>query len=439
MTDRHKIAALIEHGVLAVNDGYRAKNRELASTGIPFARAGNVNNGFHFEDADYFPEPDLHKVGVKISQLNDVVFTSKGTVGRFAMVRENTPRFVYSPQLCFWRVLDPNRLDSRFLYYWMHGYDCREQFDRVKGQTDMADYVSLRDQRNMSITLPPIDHQRLIGRVLISLDERIELNRETNRTLEATAQAIFKSWFVDFDPVVAKSEGRRPFGMNAKTAAFFSNLFEETVVGTLPCGWTVTTLPQLGEVNRGRSRHRPRHAPHLYGGPYPFIQTGDIKASGGRITSYNQSYSEAGLAQSRLWPAGTMCITIAATIAETGVLTFPACFPDSVVGFIPDTTKCDVYVVEYTFRQLKRQIQHEASGSVQDNINMATIDQTRFPFPPKPLQDAFLKVFRPINDRIVANCHEIQELARLRDWLLPRLLSGELRGKTAEKMLAEVT
>src|SRR5438132_1361726 len=136
---------------------------------------------------------------------------------------------------------------------------------------------------------------------------------------------------------------------------------------SLPEGWRLAKLGDLGEVNRGRSRHRPRYAEHLYGGPYPFIQTGDIKNSGGRLTTYQQTYSEGGLAQSRMWPKGTMCITIAANIAETAILGFPACFPDSVVGFIADASKCDLHFIEYTFRHLKQQIQHEASGSVQDN------------------------------------------------------------------------
>ena len=110
--------------------------------------------------------------------------------------------------------------------------------------------------------------------------------------------------------------------------------------------WREVTLCDLGEVDRGRSRHRPRNAPELYGGPYPFVQTGDIKASRGRITVHTQSYSEAGLAQSRLWPAGTMVITIAANIAETAILTYPACFPDSVVGFVADESKWVVYQFE---------------------------------------------------------------------------------------------
>ena len=167
--------------------------------------------------------------------------------------------------------------------------------------------------------------------------------------------------------------------------------------------WPLARLGDLGEVNRGRSRHRPRYAEHLYGGPYPFIQTGDIKASGGRITSHTQTYSEAGLAQSRLWPTGTMAITIAANIAETAILTYPACFPDSVVGFIPDASKCDIRFVEYTFRHIRSRIQHEASGSVQDNINLATLDRLRFPLPDVATQRRIADILGSLDDKIELN------------------------------------
>ncbi len=139
------------------------------------------------------------------------------------------------------------------------------------------------------------------------------------------------------------------------------------------------------------------------GGRYPFIQTGDIKNSGGRITKYQQTYNEAGLAQSRMWPIGTMCITIAANIAETGILTFPACFPDSVVGFIPDQSKCDVRFVEYTFRYLRQRIQHEASGSVQDNINLETLNRLRFALPPLSEQRAIAHILGTLDDKIELN------------------------------------
>jgi type I restriction enzyme S subunit len=133
------------------------------------------------------------------------------------------------------------------------------------------------------------------------------------------------------------------------------------------------------------------------------VQTGDIKASGGRITTYTQTYSEAGLAQSRLWPAGTMCITIAATIAETGILQFPACFPDSVIGFIPDPEKCDPRFVELMFRYLRRGIQFRALGSVQDNINLETIEKLKFPIPALDEQRAIARVLGTLDDKIESN------------------------------------
>ena len=124
--------------------------------------------------------------------------------------------------------------------------------------------------------------------------------------------------------------------------------------------WTQQKISSLGDFDRGKSKHRPRDAARLYGGPYPFIQTGDITNSNGRITNFRQTYSEAGLAQSRLWPEGTLAITIAANIAETALLTFPACFPDSVVGFTAHPKKADVRFVEFLFQAMRKQVKSHA-------------------------------------------------------------------------------
>ncbi|MBX3697647.1 MAG: restriction endonuclease subunit S [Dokdonella sp.] len=184
------ISDLIREKALLIGDGYRAKNTELGSTGLPFARAGNINGDFQFDVCDRFPADQLKKVGVKVSQPGDVVFTSKGTVGRFAFVTSEVERFVYSPQLCFWRSVDRDMIDPRFLYYWIQGEEAAEQIDALKCQTDMADYVSLTDQRLMTITLPEISEQRQIGRILGAIDGKIELNRRTNRTLSSLRDVL---------------------------------------------------------------------------------------------------------------------------------------------------------------------------------------------------------------------------------------------------------
>ncbi|WP_318472376.1 restriction endonuclease subunit S [Photobacterium leiognathi] len=181
----------------------------------------------------------------------------------------------------------------------------------------------------------------------------------------------------------------------------------------IPEGWSQVKLSDLGEVNRGRSRHRPRDAAHLYGGPYPFVQTGDVKASKGRVTQHSQTYSEEGLAQSRLWPKGTMCITIAANIAETGILTYPACFPDSVIGFVADESKCNVYFIEYVFRLLRKRIQAQATGSVQDNINLQTLERLLFPIPALEEQNRIAAVLGELDDKIHLNYEINQTLEQM--------------------------
>ncbi|PWR18402.1 restriction endonuclease subunit S [Zavarzinia aquatilis] len=207
--------------------------------------------------------------------------------------------------------------------------------------------------------------------------------------------------------------------------------------------WRTAKLGELGEVNRGRSRHRPRDAAHLYGGAYPFIQTGDIKAANGRITRHSQNYSEAGLRQSRLWPAGTMVITIAANIAETAILSYPACFPDSVVGFIANNNKADARFIEYQFRQLRRLIQHEnvGTGSVQDNINLQTLERLELKVPPICEQIAIASTLGALDDKIELNRRmneTLEAMARaiFKDWFVdfgPTRAKMAMRGEDPQK------
>src|SRR6266496_960828 len=135
--------------------------------------------------------------------------------------------------------------------------------------------------------------------------------------------------------------------------------------------WQPRRLDELGFVGRGKSRHRPRNDPRLYGGEYPFIQTADIVAADPYITSYSQTYTDFGLAQSKLWPANTLCITIAgANTAETAILKFEACFPDSIIGFIPDENKADLHFVKHSLDLMKNQFRAITRGATQDNLSL---------------------------------------------------------------------
>jgi type I restriction enzyme S subunit len=151
----------------------------------------------------------------------------------------------------------------------------------------------------------------------------------------------------------------------------------------LPTGWCWAKLPMCGEVARGKSKHRPRNDPRLYGEKYPFIQTGEVARANGRITKSKKFYSDFGLAQSRLFPAGTVCITIAANIADTAVLAIDSCFPDSVVGVIVEKELLTPSYLEAYIRTIRDDLAAFAPATAQKNINLAILNEVVVPIPPK--------------------------------------------------------
>jgi type I restriction enzyme S subunit len=245
-------------------------------------------------------------------------------------------------------VARPSRnrlLDDWLIYYFVH--------------SDLSPYVSgltvpklnQGNLREIPIPLPPVPEQQ---RILAILDEA-------------------------FDGIATAKANAEKNLLNAR-ALFESHL--QSVFSQRGDGWKDKTLEQISTIfGRGKSRHRPRNDPSLYGGKYPFIQTGDVRNAGHFITEFSQTYSEAGLAQSKLWPKGTICITIAANIAETGILAFDACFPDSVIGVVPNPAEAEIGFVEYLLQSFKVRIQAMGQGSAQANINMGTFENERFPFP----------------------------------------------------------
>ena len=198
------------------------------------------------------------------------------------------------------------------------------------------------------------------------------------------------------------------------------------------------TLDQLGLVSRGRSRHRPRDAAFLYSGPHPFVQTGDIKRAGLYLRDYEQTYSEAGLTQSKLWPVGTLCITIAANIAETSILGIEACFPDSVIGFIADQEKTDTRFVKYLFDVvLKMRFQSFTQGAAQDNLSQAKLLSIKFPVPEPVIQKKIADILSAYDDLIDNNRRRIallEEAARLlyREWFVHFRFPGHEHVKIVE-------
>ncbi|MGE3578214.1 MAG: restriction endonuclease subunit S [Vicinamibacterales bacterium] len=427
----YDVSALLADGKLVIGDGYRAKNSELSRSGLPFARAGNINSGFQFGDADCFPIRDIVKVGNKVSQPGDVVFTSKGTVGRFALVSDTTPRFVYSPQLCFWRSCDQGLIDSRFLYYWMYGSEFFVQFKGVAGQTDMAEYVSLTDQRRMSITLPPEPEQRAIAHILGTLDGKIELNRRMSETLEAMARALFKSWFVDFDPVRAKAEGRDP-GLPTALADLFPDSFEDSELGEIPKGWRVGTIGSIADViDCLHSRKPERRESGL-----PLLQLSNIRDDG--LVDMRDVYLIDG-ANYQKWVSrmeaspGDCLITNVGRVGAVAQMPTgqKAALGRNMTGIrCKPTSPFPTFLIECLLSgAMKDEMAlNTDTGTILDALNVRSIPRLRFSRPSAPnVLESFERLVRPLRAQMESNLVASQTLAALRDTLLPKLISGELR------------
>ena len=178
--------------------------------------------------------------------------------------------------------------------------------------------------------------------------------------------------------------------------------------------WKTKKLSELGMFARGKSKHRPRNDERLFeGGGYPLVQTGEIKDANLYITHHEQEYGDFGLKQSKLWNTGTLCITIAANIAETAILAYPMCFPDSIVGFSAYPEKSSEKFMYYIFEYIKKSIQNAATGSIQDNINIDYLTSLDFKVPSKKYQDEMVMLLSAIDEKILLNSEINDNLAAM--------------------------
>jgi len=201
--------------------------------------------------------------------------------------------------------------------------------------------------------------------------------------------------------------------------------------------WNVSSLARLGDLARGKSKHRPRNDPKLFGGAYPFIQTSDIKHANYYVNSYSETYNEAGLAQSKLWPKGTLCVTIAANIAESALLRFPACFPDSVVGFIENPEKSDVRFIKFALDYYKKRYQQRSQGAAQDNLSLEKIESLKLRVPRVQIQRKIANVISAYDELIGNNEKRIKILEEIAqrlytEWFVKFKFPGHEKIKTVD-------
>lgn len=247
--------------------------------------------------------------------------------------------------------------------------------------------------KETQIPLPPLAEQKRISAILDAADALRAKRRESLAQLDTLLQTTFLDMFGD--PVT-----------NSK-------------------GWEIVLLEKLGTLDRGVSKHRPRNEPALLGGSHPLIQTGDVSNSGGYIRAYTSTYSDLGLKQSKKWPAGTLCITIAANIANTGVLTFEACFPDSVVGFL-SPEKGRVEYLQGLFWFFKEILDRKAPQVAQKNINLKILRSLPVPLPPSDLQSRFATIVESVEQQKIRLRDHLAELDTLFASLQQRAFNGKL-------------
>lgn len=439
-----RVRDLLSSGVLWVEDGNHGENRpladEFANEGTPFVRPDDLSHGVvDFANCDRINAKALQRVRKGKGRAGDIAFTHRATVGRIARLGATAPEFVANPGVTLWRVLDQSRIDPNYLYYFMQTPFFMNQVWAEAGNTDTFPYISLTQQRGLAIRYPKLVLQRAIGSVLSALDNRIALLRETNATLEAIAQALFKSWFVDFDPVRAKSQGLTPAGMDEATAALFPDGFEESVLGPVPAGWRTGSILEVANLLSGGTPKTDR--PEYWGGDIPWASAKDVSQSSGSVlVSTERSITAAGLERSptRLIPRlATVVVARGATTGRMVMFGREMAMNQTCYGL---TSKRSAPVALYC--QLRRGIDvlvNSAHGSVFDTITTSTFAKSIVVHAPEELLARFESIARPLFERIEESTSRAQTLSALRDALLPRLISGQLRLPEIEAIGSEVS
>jgi len=328
-------------------------------------------------------------------------------------------------------------LDYRFLKYVFLAE--RRAFLRfASGTTHQTIYFP--EAKAFHVCLPPIPEQRAIAHILGTLDDKIELNRRMNETLEALARAIFKSWFVDFDPVRAKMAGRKPVGMDAETAALFPDRMQDSEIGEIPAGWAVSTVGNEVRVVGG-STPSTSVPEYWQGGTIHWATPKDMANLRAPILlSSERRITDRGVTQigSGVLPAGTVLLSSRAPIGYLATTEIPVAINQGFIAMICDRRLPNHYVRLWTAENLEV-ILARANGSTFLEISKSNFRPIPILVPPSLITAAFEAIAHPLHRRVVCAERQSATLATLRDTLLPKLLSGELRIPDAEKLVEAAT
>jgi type I restriction enzyme S subunit len=405
--------------------------------GVVVLRSSNIRNGRldlsnpSFTDENHYDERSKR---ARI-QAGDLVITREAPMGEVCLIPDNL-RCCLGQRMVMLRP-DSSKCHGKYLLYALQSKRVQNQIKSHEGTGSTVSNLRIPVLKELAIPSPSIEKQKAIAHILGTLDDKIELNRKTNETLEAMAKALFKSWFVDFDPVRAKAEGR-PTGLPAEISDLFPDSFEDSVLGEIPRGWQCCSFTKLVDVISGGT---PKTSIDGYwNGSIPWFSVVDAPpGSSCWVIQTEKRITPEGLANcsSKLLPTGTTIISARGTVGKVCLAGRDMAMNQSCYGLRSKAENGEFFCFCLT-KSLVEILEARAHGSVFSTITRDTLDGVATISPSLEAIQSFNRSTGALLGKIKTNLEENRILGNQRDALLPKLISGELRIPDAEKMLKEV-
>ena len=413
--------------------GSQLHTSDYKEVGIPVVMPTNIGDGGIVADGiARIDQSDVDRLSQHKLKMGDIVFSRRGDVTKNALIRQHEVGWFCGTGCLKVRMGDESIATAKFISYCLRLPDIKDWLIRHAVGATMPN-LNTGILSAVPIRLPPLDVQLEIETLLGALDDRIALLRGTNATLEGIAQALFKSWFVDFDPVHAKAAGRGPEGMDEATAGLFPDGFEESEFGLVPKGWRV--LP-IGDAVESVGGTTPDTKNPEFWSPSVHCWTSPKDLSGATapvLLDTERRVSDAGLAKigSGLLPAGTLLLSSRAPIGYLALAQVPLAINQGYIAMLPGGLLPPLFLL-FWCRQNMDQIKGRANGSTFMEISKKAFRPIPALVPTQHLIEAFMGVATSLFSRLIENEKQAQSLTTLRDNLLPRLISGQLRLSTPE-------
>jgi type I restriction enzyme S subunit len=427
-----EIKARKPHSISMGPFGSNITTDNFVATGVPVIRGGNLAEGrFNDNNFVFLTEDKADELKSANAEPGDLVFTHRGTLGQVGIIppAAQFPRYVVS-QSQMKLSCDVSKVVPLFVFYFFRSPRGQHQLLANTSTTGVPAIARpLATLRSIRIPLPPLAQQRAIAAILGTLDDKIELNRRMNQTLEAMARAIFKSWFVDFDPVRTKAAGLQPLGMDAQTAAIFPSSFEKSTVGAIPKGWRVANLGDIAENSRRVTSPSGVSPATPYIGLEHMPRKSIALATWGRseeVTSGKSSFLEGEILFGKLRPY----------FHKVGVAPLDGvCSTDILVVRAKSPEWYGLVLGHLSSEELVAHADAVSTGTKMPRTNWQDMARYEICLPNPKLAETFASFVKNYITKIRQNIHESRTVASIRDALLPRLISGQIRIKDAEKLV----